>query len=329
MALSMGHKGGWFCFGAEATYGTADTRDQKLKLRRGSDSVVKTVERISSEEIPYRYTDDSEDVLGNVSVGGSLAFSCQYEGYELIYKHALGTVSSSQPDVTNDPSTYQNTFTCAETLPTGMSFEIDCDTHEKLVEGGKITRIEWAVDVNGLLICTITIIGEDMTLTTSPTGALSFPTAAFVKYSDEPSGGAVVTYAGSAIDVSNLTWFFDNNLAERRFLGSRLTKEPLRGGKIDVGGSFTAEFDSTSEWDDFVAGTKRALVIQFDGATIDTNYEYMQKFSFDAVKLTEGPMTVDDEGRITVDYTFKAFAEDSSNLEMEILGQSTVDASSL
>lgn len=329
MTLGLGHLGGWFCFGEESTYGTAASRTQKIKMRRGGDSVTKTVDPISAELVSNRYTDDSEDVLGNVSVGGTLQFPVQYEGFELLYKHVMGTVTTSQPDVTNAPTVYQNVYTCATALPTGLTFEIDMDTEEKVVEGCKISRIEWSIDVNGLLVCTITLIGEDMNNAESPTGALSFPTAAFVKYSDQPSGGAVVTYADSAIQVSNLTWYFDNKLADRRFLGSRLTAEPHRGGKVECGGSFVAEFDSTDEYDDFVAGTKRALVIQFDGATIASTYPYRHKFLFDAVKIREAPYVVNDEGRITATLPWVAFAEDGSNLEMEIDTYSTVEADAL
>jgi len=329
MTLALGHLGGWFCFGEETEYGTAVDRTQKLKLRRGGDSVAKTVDPISAELVSNRYTDDSEDVVGNVSIGGTLQFPVQYEGFELLYKHALGTVTTTQPDVTNAPTVFQNVYTCAAGLPLGLTFEIDMDTEEKVVEGGKITRIEWSIDVNGLLMCTITIIGEDMNLTESPTGALSFPTAAFVKYSDLPSGGKVVSYGGDEILVSNLSWHFDNKLAERRFLGSRLTSEPLRGGKVECAGSFTAEFDSTAEYDDFVDGQKRALIIQFDGATIATTYPYRQKFVFDAVKVREAPYVVNDEGRITATLPWVAFAEDSSNLEMEIDSYSTVEADAL
>lgn len=330
MTLGLGHQGGWFCFGEEGTWGGADTCTHKLKLRTGGDGVVKTVDEILSEEIPYYYRDDSESVVGNVSVGGPLTFNWQYEGYELLLKHLLGGVSSTQPDVTNDANTWLNTYTMAAAVSDGLTFEIDLDTHEKVVEGGTITRMEWACDLNGLLICTMNIIGEDQSLTTAPTGALSFPTAAFAKYSDKPTGLSVLQYAGSDLEVSNLRWYLDNNLdVDRRFLGSRLISQPQRAGKVDCGGSFNIEFDGTAEYDDFVAHTARALAIEFQGAIIDSNFEYNTKFVFDAIRLRAVPIAVDDEGRITVDVEFKAYAADSTNLEMEVTAYSTVDAGSL
>jgi len=330
MALALGHLGGHFCFGEEGTWGGADTCTQKLKLRTGGDSVVKTVDEILSEEIPNYYTDDSESILGNVMVSGGLIFNWQYEGYELLLKNLLGAVSSTQPDPTNDATTYLNTYTCDSAAPDGVTFEIDCDTHEKVVEGGTIVRMEWACDINGMLICTMSIVGEDMNLTTSPTGALSFPTAAYANYAHKPTSNAVVQYNNTDIEVSNLRWYFDNSLdVDRRFLGSRLISQPQRAGKLDVGGSFQIEFDATTEYDDFVAHQERTLEIEFEGATIDTNYKYATKWLFDAIRMRAVPIAVNDEGRIVVDVEFKAYAADASNLEMEVTAYSTVDASGL
>lgn len=330
MTLALGHLGGHFGFGLEGAWGTADTITQKLKLRTGGDGVVKTVYEILSEEILNYYRDDSESVAGNISVGGPLTFAMQYEGYELLLKHLLGAVSSSQPDVTNDANTWLNTYTMLAALPEGLTFEIDIDTHEKVVEGGMIARAEFSCDVNGLLICTINIIGEDMNLTTSPTGALSFPTAAYIDYADKPTSTTVVQYNNTDIEVANLRWYFDNSLdADRRFIGTNLISRPTRMGKVDCGGSFQIEFDATTEYDDFVAHTKRALEIEFMGAVIDANFNYNIKFLFDAIRLRSHPVSVDDEGRITVDVEFKAYAEDGTNLEMEVTAYSTVDASSL
>lgn len=334
MALAKGYNGGFFCFGEETTWGDEIARTAKLKLRRGGDGVEATQDEIMSEEIPNVYTDDSEAVIGNKTVGGPLTFACQYEGHEVIYKHALGNLASSKPDPTNDANTWLHTYTISDALPDssgtekGLSLEIDRDTNEYVCEGCKIASIEWAIDVNGILICTINISAEDAAFAASPTGALSFPTAAYVKYSDQPSGGYVVTYDSAELKCTNLTWTLNNSLdVDRRYLGSNLISEQVRMNKVEVTGSMTIDFDSTEEYDDFIAHTTQALVIEFNGATIDTDYAYTEQFEFDAVRIIGGTPRVNDEGRVTVDVTWKAYAADTSNREMEIVQYNTVDDS--
>lgn len=335
MTLAKGYLGGFFCFGEETEWGAEIARTQKLKLRRGGDGVETTQDEILSEEIPNVYTDDSEAVIGNKTVGGPLTFACQYEGHEVIYKHALGNLVSSKPDPTNDENTWLHTYKISDALPDsagselGLTLEIDRDTHEYVAEGCKIASIEWSIDVNGLLVCTITISAEDAAFATSPTGALSFPTAAYVKYSDAPLGSYVVIYDGAyELKCTNLTWTLNNSLdVDRRYLGTNLISEQVRASKVEVTGSMTIDFDSTEEYDDFIAHTTQALVIEFNGATIDTNFVYTEQFIFDAIRITAGTPRVNDEGRVTVDITWKAFAVDTSNREMEILQYNTVDDS--
>ena len=333
MALAKGYLGGFFCFGEETTWGTAIERTQELKLRRGGDGVEATQEEMMSEEIPNVYTDDSEAVIGNKTVGGPLTFACQYEGHEVIYKHALGNLASSQPDVTNDENTWLHTYTISNALPDaagtekGLTLEIDRDTHEYVCEGCKIASIEWSIDVNGLLVCTINISAEDAAFAEDPTGALTFPTAAYIKYSDQPTGGYVVIYDGATeLKCTNLTWTLNNNLdVDRRYLGTNLISEQVRAGKVEVTGSMTIDFDSTDEYDDFIGHTTQTLVIEFNGATIDTNYAYTEQFLFDAVRIISGTPRVNDEGRVTVDVNWKAYAANTSNREMEIVQYNTVD----
>jgi len=334
MALAKGYLGGFFCWGEETTWGTAVTPTQKLKLRRGGDGVETTQDEIFSEEIPNVYTDDSEAVIGNKTVGGPLTFACQYEGHEVIYKHALGNLVSSQPDVTSDEDTWLHTYKISDALPDaagtekGLTLEIDRDTHEFLCEGCKIASIEWSIDVNGLLVCTINISAEDAAFTTAPTGALTYPTAAYVKYSDAPSGGYVVLYNSAELKCTNLTWTLNNNLdVDRRYLGTNLISEQVRASKVEVTGSMTIDFDSTDEYDDFIAHEARALVIEFNGATINLNFVYTEQFVFDAVRMISGTPRVNDEGRVTIDASWKAFATDTSNREMEIIQYNTVDNS--
>lgn len=325
MATALGHKGGFVAFGEESTWGTAASRTKKLRLRTGGDGVDVSQDEILSEEIPSINLDGGQSVIGNKAVAGSLMFDCQYEGHELIYKHALGSVSSAQPDATNASSTYRHTFTIADALPEGLTFEIDRDTEELVVEGGKINTIEWACDLNGLLICTIGIVGEDANWTTSPTAGLTYPTAAYIKYSDQESSGYIVTYNSAELKVTSLRWTLNNMLdVDRRFLGSNLISEPLRSAKIEVTGTMTVEFEDSTEYDDFIAHTERALVIQFDGATIESTYVYREKHSMDKVRIRNANPKANDEGRMLYDLDFKAYYEDSSNKELEIELTNTV-----
>ena len=199
-------------------------------------------------------------------------------------------------------SVYTQTFTLSDDLPVGLTFEVDRDLNAFTVEGGKINSLSMSIENGGFLKSTISIVGEDMT-----SGAVTpstLPTSALVNFSQ-----GVLQYNSVTRNVPSASFTLNNNLkTDRRFIGSRLISEPQRSGKVEVTGTFTIEFESTTEYEDFRAATSRALTLTFTGGLIKTGHNYSLTITFPIIKLTAGMPKISDAGIISIELPFKAYA---------------------
>jgi hypothetical protein len=210
---------------------------------------------------------------------------------------------------------YAHTFTLADNLPTGLTFEVDKDTAAFTVEGGKINTLGMSIEPGGFLKTKIGIVGEDMTTGTVTASTLS--TSPLVNFTQ-----GTISFASSTVQVKSASFNLNNNLGvDRRFIGSRLIAQPMRSKKIEVNGTFTLEFDGVTQYNDFRAATSRALVLTFAGETsaIKTGYSYGLVITFPVVKLTSGVPKMSDEGIIEIELPFKAYASSTSAREMNMV----------
>jgi len=208
---------------------------------------------------------------------------------------------------------YTHTFTIAEDLPKGLTFEIDRDQSAFTIEGGKINTMALAVESSGFLAGTFGIVGEDVTTGTAT--AATLPTAPLVHFTH-----GALSYNSGTKSITNVSVELNNNLkTDRRFVGSRLISEPLRNGKIEVTGSFQIEFEGLTEYNDFVAGTSRAVTLTFTSTTnIKTGFVYTMTVTMPLVKVTAFPVTVSEAGALMVELPFKAYGTDSTTRELSI-----------
>src|SRR3990167_1813329 len=110
-----------------------------LPLIGGGDSIAREEVRIETGGIDSigfsstRYARGRENITGNVDV------EIGYEGLEVLFYHLFGAVSTSQPSPSIAPNVYDHTFTLANTLPVGMTVEINRGGTSFFVTGANIT----------------------------------------------------------------------------------------------------------------------------------------------------------------------------------------------
>lgn len=322
MPVGLGHKA-VLGIGEESTYGTPVTRTKFLELVGGGDGLVVDEEKIESQsmkEIGVR--GDYEVQQGSVDVKGTVTFEVPYDGAEKIFKHAFGSVATSQPDSGADPLVYQHIFTMADALPTGLTLEVDRDVTAFVYEGCKIASIEFSCGgPDELVRVAAEVIGEDV-----QTGSATSPTVPAVGFFSAPQ--ADLKWNSTSVPVSAFSVKLNNNLdKDRRFLGSRLRKEPTRaGGKVEVTGTFKAEFESTTHFNDFRNATNRALQIKCTGPGIGAaSRKYELTLDCAVTKLIEYPVTAENEGRIMVEVSFKAY-RNATEKELKLTLQNLVSS---
>jgi len=309
MAIGLGHKS-YIGVGDESVWGTPVARTKFLELVTGGDGLAVKEEKILVQGVKdIGVRGDIEVQQGAVSVEGSLTLEVPYDGAEKLFKHAFGSVASSQPNPGTDPTVWQHIFTIADALPAGMTIEVNRDVTAFVYEGCKVNSMEFSVGgPTELLRIVADLLGEDVA-----TASATSPTFTSVNRFSAPQ--AVLLWNAVQLNVQQFSIKLDNKLdADRRFIGSRLRSEPLRSGKIEVTGSFMAEFDSTAQYTDFRNGANRILKVTFTGPSIGV---LTQKYTFllecNVSQIMDYPVSVDDEGRITVEIQFRAFRDATSN----------------
>jgi hypothetical protein len=294
-------------FGEETVWGTAVARAKYIEINRESIDVEETP--IIAQSLYSAGLRSSRRAQGTVALGGSFEFNPQYGGAEKLWRAALhGVPVTSQPDITSNPTVYQHVFTIRDILsPYSLTLEIERDVAKYIATGCKIAGMQWSVRANELMVCSVDVIGKDVT--TGSGGTASFSTSPLILGSH-----AVLTWGGTELSVEQATIKIENGLGgDRRFLGSRYIAEPVREGKIGVSGSFVAEFENQSQYDDFRAATTRELIILCTGPTITGAYTYLFKLQCPVSYLDKYSPSVDSPGRITVDVPFTAMRNDSNN----------------
>ncbi len=218
---------------------------------------------------------------------------------------------------------FSHVFNLTDTLPAGLTVEIDRDITAFTAEGCKINTLKFDVSNTGFLVCTVGFIGEYVSTgtATDPTG--KFPTADLIVFSE----GKFEWGAGSEafITVGSIT--LNNMLStDRRFVGLRIIKEPHRTAKIEVTGNVTTEFETSALYDDFRDAQERAVKFLFEGEIINATQKYTFQIDCANSRLTGGVPKVDNEGVVHIEAPFKAYAADADTREMSITLVNTISS---
>ncbi len=92
-----------------------------------------------------------------------------------------------------------------------------------------------------------------------------------------------------------------------------MTREPVRDAKLEVVGSFTTEFSSWAQYDDFRNATEREMIITYTGDTIGGSVAKTVKLECGVAVLTDETVVAAAPGRILIDQSFKAYRTTSAN----------------
>ena len=83
--------------------------------------------------------------------------------------------------------------------------------------------------------------------------------------------------------------------------------------KIEVGGSFEMDFESWTQYDDFVSATHREFVAEFTGDIIEDSFRQLIRLTCPISDLQNLQVLLERPGRISVRADFKAYRTASVN----------------
>jgi len=318
MAVGIGQRG-HFGFGEESTYGTAVARPYFVEVN--TESIVIDEARIETASLYRRGIINRRVGVGAKTVSGSIEFEAQYGGWLKLAKHAFGTINTSSPDPTSNPTVKLHTFTIADSLPTGLSLELFRDTTDFVTEalrahlysGVKINTMEFSCGVDEILKVNIGIMGQDEARVTRTVP--NFATQNLALYHQ-----GALTWGADTLEVESFSIQLNNNLELRPRLNSRVTREPLPADQVEVTGSFMLEFNSWAQYDDFRNATERQLSILFTGNSISGSYNHSIQLVCPVTILSGSTVYLSSPGRVKLEVPFKAY-RDSTQGEFKLIVQ--------
>lgn len=313
----------------EATFGTFLAPTRFLEFTQ--ESLKNNIERIESSGLrPARRVLSKDDwVPGRQGVDGDVEFEVNNQGFGLLLKHMLGTITSSQPSVGTAPTVWEHKATVGALDGKSFSAQVgrtgnDGTTRPFSYSGCKVASWELSCDVNGILTLKATLDGikED---TVPALAAATYATASVpLVYT-----GGTISVGGSAFDVTKCSITGDNGLKNDRYFmrgaaNSATKKEQLEGGQLRAyGGSLDAEFSDLTAYSRFVNGTVGAFTAFFSGANIASTFNYALEVTMPAVRFDGETPNVGGPDIISHSLPFKALDDGSATTAVQMTYRTT------
>lgn len=310
MAVGLGNNS-YIGVGEEAVYGTVVARSRFLL--HNSESIKPAEARVESGSLYRVGRHAAQYNQGNVDVGGDFTFQPRYssQAWMILLKHLLGSIASSQPDVTAAPTVWRHTFTPANALPTGLSIEVAKDVLAHLHAGCKISSVRMRFAAGSLLDATVSVMGQQTTSISA--SGLSYTEGNLIVCTN-----ATLTWTGNSQSVLDGDLAIENALTQRHYMSARTTSEPLRSGKRRVSGSFRIHLEDAVLYSDFRNATARSLVVTFTGSSIAGGYSYDMQITLPVSILTDAVAPATDPGPLVVPCSFESFVNDAQANEVSI-----------
>jgi len=258
----------------EVTYGTTPGSVSASGLDFTSESIVTEVNTFASETI--RNDRMIQNVLrGNQRPGGDINFELHDEGMTTLFKHALGSVSTS------GSNPYTHVISGASSLPVGLQFEKGFTDIAQyfLYKGCRINSLAMNFPQEGLVNGTFSVLAKEEEVGTSSQDAAATyasvpPITSFNATLYEGAGLGTSVALGTVVEA-NFT--IENNIREDQFvIGSRLRYNLPEGRRV-ITGSMTIFFEDVTLYNKFVNGTQASFkIICTTSGTNTVTFEFPQ-----------------------------------------------------
>jgi len=298
MAQGYGYDA-WVGMGTEATYGTPQDRLQFLEVN--SVDIAAQDDVVEGNSI-YNVAMDIDNIAqGRKKVAGNMSFDLRKQGNELFFKYAMGTLGTATLGAGG--TAVERTWTIPNALGTSLCLEVDRGAANFLYHGVKVNEFTINGNNEGIATVDASFIAEDEG--TVSTSTPSFSTSDYWQFSN-----AAFTYGGVTKNVRDFKITVNQNLTDDRYhWGSRMTREPLRAGRLSTSGEFTVEFDGTVEWNNFQSMGTGALVATYTGDVLDGTVAEKFIITCPKVRYSGGTPPVSDSGMILQTIPFVAYGD--------------------
>lgn len=262
---------------------------------------------------------NSDSYIRRKYAQGSLGVVPNVKNMPYLLSLALGGVSSSGVS----DSAYTHTFTVNNTAATPRTATLT-------VEEGGIQTVQYLNTVVNVLDfevsddfarATVELIGQFPGTDTISESFSKETEFAYHQYTAK-FGTSLSNAAGnSATPLKAFKLNINNNVQlDEAFLSgsNEITDGNLVNGRLQVTGSYTLHFENTTELNKYLANTKNALIVTFEGALIGSSSKETIQFKLGRIVLTSAPVQYETDGLLTLTQEFEV-EYDATDLDIQAI----------
>ncbi|MFF9129120.1 phage tail tube protein [Streptomyces sp. NPDC014806] len=322
MAIGSG-LGAQLGIAAETTYGTFVAPTKFVEFTKESLALKKTTAQSAGIAAGRLLALASRRVVTRREVQGSLEMEVTNKGMGLLLQALMG--STVTPVQQGAGPAYLQTHTLASTAGKSLTIQkgVPLTTGtvtDKTFLGCKVTSAEFSCGVGEMLTSTFEVDGKDcdegQTLAAasysnmSPFhfGQMALKAGAF---GSEAALDGIRKVAVKVERPQDVERFYANQ--------SALKKEPIENDQVKITGNLETDYVATTLDDLHTSDGTTSLVWEFVGANIASTYYETFRVTLPAVKLDEGPPTVDGFGVVKPTFNFTALYDGTNQPKIEYI----------
>lgn len=291
---------------AESTYGTFVVPTRFLEFN--DEGIELDQENLESEAIRANSRVLRSDRFARNLKGasGDVSFEVQSKGFGLPLKHWLGSVVITTPG--GGTNTRDHTTTLGDPNGLALTVQVGRPDVSGTVQpfsylGGKIVEAELSNSVDGALMWKPTFDFQSATTAQALATASYSASTEILWYS-----GGSVTVGGSSVNVKDVSLKVSTGIDTERFFIRNSTQklEPQIAEMTEISGEMTLEFVDLTQYARVTGSTTAAVVLLWEGSTIETTFKYGVQVTLPTVRFDEGTPTVGGAGILEQKLAFKA-----------------------
>ena len=296
--------------GEETTYGTAVPASRGYEF--DSEAIKANVKKVYGKSLRTLRLQRSDRTRTYVQgAAGQVKMAVLTEGMGLLFKHMLGGVVSTQPDVVNKPTEWLHSFTQSDTGLFGKSLTLQVGRPD--VNGVVLPFTYSGVKVTDWTLSTK--VGEVLELDLTLDAKAEDTATALVASPTYPASAELLTFIDGTVTVDGVQHYVTaasvmgkNGIKVDRCGLANQKREPVPDAEVPITGSFDADLEDGTLHGKFVLGTTVALVLNFSWGVIDVGKAnpYQVVVTLPVCEITGDPPTVAGPQVVAHNVKFKA-----------------------
>lgn len=296
-------------FAAESSYGTGVTVTKFAEVDNANLKKVPNWAMSNGVRAGQMMRRSEDKSISTFDVSGGWAADLTPKNVALLFKHALGSVSTSGAGPYTHTITPGSKTGLSLTVQTGIPRATSSTVDPFTAVGVKIIGFEVSWQRDQFVTVRWDAVAKDITTGTA------LATASYTA-SNPPYGWphVAVTIGGSAFNCLSGSIKYGQGLKTRFFGGATTTAEPLQNEFIDATCELTGEWDSTTHYDRVIAGTEAAVSVAMTNGSNSITFAGNATFrdgqpELSGLDLLEQPLVAD----------FTATAADSTGFSVVVV----------